>query len=102
MNFSYDSTELIADAQETMQFCGSRFEVYAIYSLQSVDGQEYEYISGFVDAKEPTRDEADSEDEYKQLISEWQGGLDSLKDTKNELMTIDRLIHLLNEQNSTI
>lgn len=102
MLISFDSTNLINEATELMNYYGTRFEVYAVYSLRNVDDEEFEYISDFVEAKEPTKDDTDSDEEYQRLVSEWKAGIHSLKGTKNSLMPIGRLINLLKEQNSTI
>jgi hypothetical protein len=45
-----------------------------------------------VDAERPERDETDDEDEYQQLISDYEHNIESLVQTKNEEMTLEELL----------
>lgn len=102
MKISYDSEQLISDVRDDIELFGTGFKVYAVYSYQVVNGQDFEYISSYVDADKPLRDEADTQEEYEELLSDYEANIASLKETKHELMTVSELINKLNEQNSMI
>ena len=110
MKNSYDSSELIADVLDDISLFGEDFNVYAIYShFDIVDGRliDEDFITSYVDADEPSRKEIedgpwdkDDELEFQILISDYQKGLDSLKETKHEKMTLRELLKKLEEQDS--
>lgn len=65
----------------------------------------FEYISGYVDADEPTIDELgdppySSEDiaDYEKLLADFKTNKKSLAYTKHKLMTLDELLALLEKQ----
>ena len=102
MKISYDSEKLIADVKEDIELFGSGFKVYAIYAYQVVNGQDFEYISSYVDADKPLRSEADTQEEYDEILSDYEGNISVLNETKHELMTVAELLDKLTEQNSII
>lgn len=102
MIISQDSTHLIADVKEDIELFGSGFKVYAIYAYQVVNGQDFEYISSYVDADKPLRSEADTQEEYEELLSDYESNIASLEDTKHKLMTVAELLEKLIEQDSII
>lgn len=102
-NVSYDSEELINDVRKDIELFGGSFRVYAIYSYR--EDFDFEYISDYVDADEPTMDELgglpyDSEDiaDYEKLLADFKANKESLAYTKHKLMTLDELLALLEEQ----
>lgn len=118
MRISVDSEDNIRDVREDIELFGEDFKVFAIYSLAEVDEQEFEYISSYVDAEKPTRDEfesprlfakddkivflSDDEEIYQQLVSDYEKNIASLEFTKHELMTLAELLEKLEEQNRII
>ncbi len=109
MKLSFDSEQNISDVKEDIELFGKDFKVYAVYAFQIVDGQEFEYISGYVDAEEPTRDELDhvmydeeGEADFQQILKDYKDNLKSLDETKHELMTLSELLEKLEEQNSAM
>ncbi|QDK71444.1 hypothetical protein [Lactococcus protaetiae] len=107
MKNSVESEELIADVKEDIELFGESFKVFAIYSYALVNGQDFEWISSYVDAEKPTRDEIaepelfDEEDEklYQKAISDFEHNIESLKQTKHEEMTLVELLIKLVKQN---
>lgn len=100
---SYDSEELINNVREDIELFGKSFRVYAIYSYR--EDFDFEYISGYVDADEPTIDELgdppySSEDiaDYEKLLADFKTNKKSLAYTKHKLMTLDKLLALLEKQ----
>lgn len=63
MNISIESKELLNEAINDFDLFGEDFNVYAIYSYR--EEYDFEYISDYVDADEPTRDEFETETEYQ-------------------------------------
>lgn len=55
MNTSVESKELLNEAINDFDEFGEDFNVYAIYSYR--EDYDFEYISDYVDADEPTREE---------------------------------------------
>lgn len=100
MKISKDSTRLIQDVREDIASFGASFTVYAIYALQVVNGQEFEYISSYVDAERPTNEEIATQEDSDDIIRDYETNLASLKDTKHELMTLDQLLGKLVAQDS--
>lgn len=108
MKNSYDSEELIEDVLEDIELFGEDFNVYAVYSyFEKVDGRliDEEFITSYVDADEPMREEIedgpwdeDDEREFQKLMSNYQKGLESLKQTKNDKMTLKELLEKLRYQ----
>lgn len=97
MKISVDSEKLLNDAITDLDIFGEDFNVYAIYSYR--EDYDFEYISDYVDADEPTRDEFDTEEYYQKVMKDFKENLDRLKFTKHKKMTIADLIHELWEQN---
>lgn len=109
MKISIDSEQNISDVKEDIELFGKDFKVYAVYAVQLIDGQEIEYISGYVDAEEPTRDELDhvmydekDEADFQQILQDYKDNLKSLDETKYELMTLSELLEKLEEQDRAI
>ena len=110
MKNSIDSEELIADVREDIELFGKSFKVFAIYSFKIENGKDFEWISSYVDAERPTRDEIevpalfDDEDEelYQKAVSDFEHNIESLKETKHEEMTLNELLEKLEEQNRII
>lgn len=97
---SYDSEELIDEVREDIFLFGESFKVYAIYSyFEDVDS---EFITDYVDADKPEREETETEEEYQGLLRDFYGNLKSLEFTKNKKMTLKELLELLKEQNRII
>lgn len=97
MNTSIESKELLNEAINDFDEFGEDFSVYAIYSYR--EDYDFEYISDYVDADEPTRDEFEIEEDYQEVLKNFKENLDSLKFTKYKKMTIADLVHELWEQN---
>lgn len=102
MKISKDSTRLIQDVREDIALFGASFTVYAIYALRVVNGQEFEYISSYVDAERPTNEEVAMQEDYDDIVKDYENNLASLKNTKNELMTLDQLLVKLVDQDSVL
>lgn len=102
MKISYDSEHLISDVRDDIELFGTGFKVYAIYAYRVIKGQDFEYISSYVDAEKPLRSEADTQEEYEELLSDYEANIASLKETKHELMTVSELLDKLIEQDSII
>lgn len=102
MIISQDSTQLIADVREDIALFGSSFKVYAIYAYREIGGQEFYYISKYVDAEKPTEEEADTQEEYNEMLKDYEANLASLENTKHELMTLAELLEKLIEQDSIL
>lgn len=118
MKISIDSEQNIADVKEDISIFGADFKVFAVYSLIDLGGgrEEFEYISSYVDADRPTRDEIESpslfgkfdvpelresdEAEYQKLVADYEANIESLSKIKHELMTLGELLEKLEEQNS--
>lgn len=100
--------DLIKDIKNTKELFGPSFSVYVIYSSRLDDGKEKEYISSFVGADIPKRDEIKrtalfgekNEKEYQRLVKKWQKGIDSLQGIKYQKMTILELLAKIKEQNN--
>lgn len=97
MNISIESKELLNEAINDFDLFGENFNVYAIYSYR--EEYDFEYISDYVDADEPTRDEFETETEYQEVMKGFKENLDRLKFTKHSKMTIADLVHELWKQN---
>ena len=97
MNTSVESKELLNEAINDFDEFGEDFNVYAIYSYR--EDYDFEYISDYVDADEPTRDEFETETDYQEVMKDFKENLDSLKLTKHKKMTIADLVHELWKQN---
>lgn len=102
MIISQDSTQLIADVREDISLFGSSFKVYAIYAYREINGQEFYYISAYVDAEKPTEKEADTREEYDELLKNYEDNIAILKNKKHELMTLAELLDKLIEQDSVL
>lgn len=102
MKISIDSTQLIEDVHEDIALFDASFTVYAIYALQVVNGQEFEYISSYVDAERPTTEEIATQEDSDDIIKDYENNIARLKDTKHQLMTLDQLLVKLVEQNKAI
>lgn len=96
MNTSVESKELLNEAINVFDEFGEDFNVYAIYSYR--EDYDFEYISDYVDADEPTKDEFETEEDYQEVLKEFKENLDSLKFTKYKKMTIADLVHELWKQ----
>lgn len=97
MNTSVENKELLNEAINDFDEFGEDFNVYAIYSYR--EEYDFEYISDYVDADEPTRDEFETETEYQEVMKDFKENLDRLKFTKHKKMTIADLVHELWKQN---
>lgn len=91
MDISIKVEGLLEDIQEDLILFGSDFEVYAVYSLREVEGQDFEYISSYVDATKPARDETETKEEYQEVLEGYEKGLKSLENTKHKKMTLAEL-----------
>lgn len=100
MKISIDSTQLIQDVREDISLFGASFTVYAIYALQVVNGQEFEYISSYIDAERPTNEEVSMQEDSDDIIKDYENNIASLEDTKHEIMTLDQLLVKFVEQDS--
>lgn len=100
MQASFDSTALIQEVQEDIVTFGASMNVYAVYSyLPSVDR---EFITDYVYKDAPTRDEADTAEEYQILMRSHQQALQTLVKTKHQAMTLQQLLALLQKQNQLL
>ena len=97
MKISVDSDELLNEAINDFDEFGEDFNVSAIYSYR--EDYDFEYISAYVDADEPTREEFATEEDYQEVMKNFKENLDSIKFTKYKKMTIADLVHELWEQN---
>lgn len=100
MNVNYDGTELINEVRLDIQEFGKQLQVYAVYSL--FPETDRVFITDYVHAKKPDRDEYMTDDEYINLIEQYKKQLDTLKETKHELMTLGELLDKLKKQNKLI
>ncbi|MFK5676042.1 hypothetical protein [Ligilactobacillus sp. LYQ60] len=98
MFVSYDSTDLIAEVKEDISVFGERMEVYAIYSL--FPDFDKLFITDYVYAEKPERDEYMTDDEYSGLVKSYNEQIASLDKTKHELMTLDELLAALEKQDA--
>ena len=97
MNISIESEELLNEAINDTDIFGESFQVYAIYSY--IEALDFEYISDYVDADEPARDEFETEEDYQEVVSDFKANLASLEFTKHKKMAIVDLVHELWKQN---
>lgn len=96
MIISYSSEDLIKEVMEDIECFGENMEVYAVYSwFPDVDK---EFITDYVHKDKPTRDEAETDEEYQKLIELYQKAINSLDKTKNEVMTLRELLKRLKDQ----
>lgn len=102
MDISIKVDGLLEDVQEDLILFGSDFEVYAVYGLREVKGQDFEYISSYVDVKKPTRDEVETEEEYQEVLEGYEKGLKTLKNTKHKKMTLAELEQAVKKQEKFI
>lgn len=100
MNVNYDNTELIAEVKQDIQEFGGEMKVYAVYSVFPEVDQPF--ITDYIHAEKPERDEYMTDDEYSRLIEMFNKQLATLDKTKHELMTLDRLLRALEEQNNLL
>lgn len=96
MKISVDSERLLNNAITDLDIFGEDFNVYAIYLYR--EDYDFEYISDYVDADEPTRDEFETETDYQEVMKDFKENLDNLKFTKHKKMTIADLVHELWKQ----
>lgn len=100
MIVSYSSEDLIKEVMEDIECFGENMEVYAVYSwFPDVDK---EFITDYVHKDKPSRDETDTDEEYQKLVALYQKSIDSLKETKNEVMTLKKLLLKLKEQDKIL
>lgn len=102
MKISINSEQLIQDVLEDIDLFGASFTVYAVYALQVVGGQEFEYINSYVDAERPTSEEIATQEDYDDVVEDYDTNIAKLKDTKHELMTLADLLVKLIEQDSVL
>lgn len=69
MKISYDSSQLIEDVSNDILLFGESFKVYAVYSYR--EDFDFEYISDYVDADEPIRDEVETEKEFLKVLKDY-------------------------------
>lgn len=97
MSISIENKKLLNEAINDTDVFGESFQVYAIYSY--IEDFDFEYISDYVDADEPTREEFETEEDYQEVMSDFKVNLDSLEFTKHKKMAIADLVHELWKQN---
>lgn len=83
--------QLIEDVLETIELFGEDFEVYAIKAHD-------DFISDFVDAKEPTKEEFPDATEFKKVMLDYKKNLSSLINSDYEKMTAGDLLGVLEKQ----
>lgn len=104
MKVSYDSEELIEDCLDDMSLLGEDFMVYAKH--QSFYNDSCEFIVDYVAADRPTREEIigfnaiDDEEDYQEMLKEYNEGIESLKGYRKEKMTLQALLSRLEQQNT--
>lgn len=94
--FSYDSDELIEECLADIDLFGDDFMVFAKY--QSFYNDSCEFIVDYVDADCPDKEEAEFEENYKELIKEYEQGIESIKTCFVEKITLQELLDKLTYQ----
>ena len=108
MKNSYDSQDLVDEVLDDIAVFGEDFNVYAIYSyFERVDGRwiDEEFITDYVHADKPKREEIgtapwleEDEEEFQQLLEDYEKIMKSLERTKHKKMTLQELLQKLEEQ----
>ena len=98
--FSYESEELINECLNDIDLFGDDFMVFAKYQTFYEDNKDKcEFIVDYVDADLPNKDEAEFEENYKELLKAYEQGIDSVKGCHVEKITLKELLDRLTYQN---
>lgn len=100
MHVKFVSDDLINEVKEDIYLFGEKFNVYAVYSWYPEFDKEF--ITDYVHADEPTRDEALDDEDYRELMANHQKALDTLKFTKHTKMSLKQLLAKLVDQNKIL
>lgn len=97
---SYSSDDLIQEVKEDISIFGKGFNVYAVFSWYPEFDKEF--ITDYVHADKPTRDECVDEKDFQDLLEIYDESIKTLEKTKHEKMTLQELLNKLIEQNKII
>lgn len=100
MHVSFINNDLIEEVEEDIELFGKDFKIYAVYSWYPQFDKEF--ITDYIYAEEPTRDEALDDEDYKKLMINHKKGLDTLKYTKHKEMSLEQLLNRLIDQSKVI
>ena len=92
---TFESKDLIKECLVDIALHGADFNVYAKYETFL----EEKFIVDYVDADLPNKDEAEFEENYKELLKAYEQGIDSVKGCHIEKITLKELLDRLTYQN---
>ena len=93
---SNDNEELIKEVKEDIFEFGENMRVYAIFSY--FPGVDRDFVTDYVHAEKPERDEYMTDDEYSHLIEQFNKQLSTLDKTKHKETTLAGLLAMLQTQ----